>query len=470
MVGGYPVPDSSMPCPFGTRVQGEDEEQKGDDERRRSRPPLVVPWCSGPPSTPLGTIAKFASTDLERRAAGRTRRFARQSAARRLLPGERVAKCLRQPVPLRTAVDVFHHAQYQSASFGGLQVCGSPWSCPVCAQKIGERRREELERAIANHQAAGGTVVLATLTIAHTIADDLAVLLDAFLAAVRQWQSGGSWSRLRARHGLLGMVRSLEVTWGMDNGWHPHVHLLLFFDKRARADNWIVALEDELFRRWERVATRGGMRMDREHGLRLQETFGAVEDYLAKWGREPSRRPWGPGAELARAHTKEARNDRFMPFDLLDEVLETGELAGSGARFCEYVACFKGKSQLRWTPGLRALLLPDEIERDDDALARATEEDAVLLGMIELEDWRRVLRVEARAAILNAAASGEWDQVVAILARLEAEADLPMAREIPSSSRRLGEGTLSGRVCQLTDEFGDPGVHAIGAPIPIALE
>lgn len=414
---------------------------------------------------PLGTIGKFASGELDPRGSSRARRFARQSVVRRLLPGEAVAHCLRTPIPLRSHIDVFHHPEYQSASLGGLQVCGSPWSCPVCAQKIGERRREELERAIKNHRASGGVVLLGTITISHTNADRLSTLLTSFLAAIRRWQSGRAWSRVREQYQLIGMVRSLEVTWG-ENGWHPHAHFLLFLDRTDVQDDpaWLSEMEDELFGFWQRAAGHHDLSMNRRRGLRLQETFGAVNDYVAKWGREPARRPWGPGAELARAHTKEGRGDRYSMFDLLDEVLETGDIGGMGALFREYVACFKGKSQLRWTPGLRAKLLPEEEDRTDAEVAHSLEETSVLLGRIELQDWRLILRHDARASIVNAAASGEWHQVQEILFDLRArEGD----RE---SDQLLGERCLLDRIRHVADQLSDTGIHLEGAAVPISFE
>ncbi len=90
-----------------------------------------------------------------------------------------------------------------------------------------------------------------------------------------------------------------------------------------------------------------GLAMDRMHGLRLQGTFGAVADYVAKWGRGLARPSWGPGAELGRAHVKSGRGDRYTPFDLLREVLVTGELSGPGQRFRQYDAGMLPASRAR---------------------------------------------------------------------------------------------------------------------------
>ncbi len=401
----------------------------------------VLPSSSNPSpsSQPLGTIGKFASARTaprksqtpDQRAENRATRFALQSVARRLLPDEAVSRCLRVPIPTRQHVDVYHQPQHRSASFGGLQVCGSPWACPVCAQRIAERRRAELARAIEVHRAAGGVVLIAALTVSHTRHDVLRTLLATFLAAVKEMQSGRPWTRLREAYGLLGMVRALETTWGPVHGWHPHIHLLLFLDAPVAWEGvsdedragWVATFEDDLFGQWEYAAACHGLAMARKHGLVVQQTDGAVMDYVAKWGCEPAARPWGPEDEMAKAHVKQARSSddaadagqRYKPFDLLRQVLATGEVSGPGALFCEYVWAFKGRSQLRWTPELRKRLLSEEREETDEELARRHDADAVLLGSLSLDDWRAVLRADARAAVLTAAATGAWAAVLAVL-------------------------------------------------------
>ncbi len=397
------------------------------------------PDGSGSIPVQLGTLKKFASTRIpprklggeDRRGAARAERYALQAVARRLLPDEGVASCLRAVLPSRQQVDVYHQPKYQTASFGGLRVCGSPWACPVCAQRIAERRRLELERAIAAHRGAGGLVLIAALTVSHTRHDVLRTLLGTFLAAVKELQSGRPWTRLREAYGLLGMVRALETTWGPVHGWHPHVHLLLFLDAPAgwasasAQDHaaWLATFEADLYRHWEYAAASQGLGMDREHGLVVQQTDGAVMDYVAKWGCEPAARPWGPEDELTKANLKHARASddaqdaarRCSPFDLLRQVVATGEVRGPGALFCEYVWAFKGRSQLRWTPELRKRLLPQEKEESDEEVARRHDADAVLLGSLSLDDWRAVLAADARAAVLTAAATGEWVAVLVVL-------------------------------------------------------
>ena len=113
-------------------------------------------------------------------------KWALQAEARYILPDERVAQCLRQVNPLAAGVELLHSPEHQVAHYKSLIICGSVWMCPLCAAKISERRREELERAISRHIAHNGVVFMATYTIAHSRFDDLSRLLQAFLRAKKR--------------------------------------------------------------------------------------------------------------------------------------------------------------------------------------------------------------------------------------------------------------------------------------------
>ena len=88
---------------------------------------------------PLGTNAKLRAT-FENPMARRVERFALQSVARDILPDSRTAKCLRIRAHDKD-VQVWKSKNHKTASYGGLQTCGSVWTCPVCGAKVVERRR-----------------------------------------------------------------------------------------------------------------------------------------------------------------------------------------------------------------------------------------------------------------------------------------------------------------------------------------
>jgi hypothetical protein len=329
----------------------------------------------------------------------RVERFVLQSVVRRLLPSARTAHCLRHVQKQRSSVDVFKSTGYDRAHYGGLQTCASVWACPVCSAKISERRRAELQGLIAAHEAAGGFVLLVTRTVPHARNDDLVELLDKIARAEASYKAHRDYKTLMRAFGRVGTVRALEVTLGEANGWHPHVHELVFLTVPvALAD-----LEEDLFRIWRAAAGRAGLDLpNRAHGLTVQDGSRAAK-YASKWGLE---------SELTQWHRKRGKVESRTPFDLLRAVSETGD-AYAGLRFREYAEAFHGRRQLVFSRGLKALYQIGEVS--DDELVQAQYEDAFRLGSLNLDEWRVVCQAEARGLLLEVAANGGWDAVERLL-------------------------------------------------------
>jgi hypothetical protein len=336
-------------------------------------------------------------------------RWQLQREARALLPDERVAFCMRRIQA--TAVDVLYSPQNQTAHFGGLMVCGSIWVCPLCAARISEYRRVEVEQAITRCLATGGAVYLSTYTIAHKRYDSLSTLLESFLAARKRLKQGRAAQVLRKQFGILGTISVREVTWSKLNGWHPHCHELVFCS--AEID---VAEYDKVVReQWFRSVEHEGLSIN-EHGFSVSRTYGSVADYVAKFGREPVHAPWGVTTELTKGHLKRGHGEEHItPFAMLWLISQGhNELKPV---FREYAQWFKGKHQLVWSAGLRTLLLDNEEEKTDIELAQEQqpEEEPVLLGKLNHEQWRTVLAHDARGTLLEVARTGEWQSVIAFL-------------------------------------------------------
>jgi hypothetical protein len=340
-------------------------------------------------------------------------RWALQAEARHVLPDERVAFCLQHVIPIALGVEILHNPYHQTAHYGGLIQCGSVWHCPLCAAKISERRRsQELEPAIVAHVAHDGAVYLETYTVSHTRFDSLPNLLEAFLKARERMRQGEYAQKRKQAFRIIGTISVLEVTWSPLNAWHPHKHELVF---TANATSDMRAYETQARAAWERAAARCGLHMD-EHGYKLDRTYGAVADYIAKFGREPLKPPWGVEAEVTKGHLKQGRgrkDEHVTPFGLLSLIYQGNEELIPV--FQAYARWFKGHKQLSWSKGLRKQLLGSEQEKTDEELAREQQEDAVLLGRLTRAQWRVVLANDARGELLEVARSGEWEQVQAFL-------------------------------------------------------
>jgi len=303
-----------------------------------------------------------------------------------------------------------------------LEVCGSVWLCAVCAAKVAEERRKELRQAVEHCAVNGGGVLHLTFTVRHNRGDDLAGLLEGFTKAYSRMMGHWTYRKLIGpTYQIMGAVRSLEVTHGI-NGWHPHHHVLMFVG-RPLTDDEMRRLENEMYALWEKSAAREKLSMNRA-GLTVQGARAAA-GYVAKWGAEE---------ELTKSHMKSGRGDASSPWDLLRRFLDGDDRAGR--LWQEYGKVFKGRRQLVWSAGLRALLGLED-ETPDGQAAAALPNDAKHLGWVAFSDWLLVLRWQLRGELLNLAAAGDWSVVADFLAELRA--------------RRLADRRARGLVVDLPD-------------------
>ena len=380
---------------------------------------------TGGAGAPLGTNAKYSAapetTDPEtgeisggeavyNPMLARLQRFMLQSVARKFLTKSRTDKCLR----LRQAskeIQVWQSKEHKTTSYSGLQTCGSVWACPVCSAKIAERRRAEIVAAMAAHKAAGGCMNLLTLTAPHQRSDNLSELLGKQALALKKMFSDFTVRKVFTEMGVLGQIRALEVTHGrlseLNNGWHPHYHLLLFcgsgvdlarFDGPQMKD-WAV----RLYLRWAACCEGAGLGTPSfAHGLKLDDGSKAAR-YVAKWGLED---------EMTKGHTKKAIHGE-TPFDFLRAYLADKADKQAGALFKEFAETFKGKRQLHWSKGLKKRFAIGEAS--DEELAAQMDDHAAMLGTITIDQWRDVLAVEGNGMVLMLAANGGWDAVARFL-------------------------------------------------------
>lgn len=359
-----------------------------------------------------GVGAKTAAVQAAEHAAAsrspdavRSRRWKLQRVAQGLLRGERVAHCQRS-VNTDAGVSVYRTAQ--GAHFAGVVTCGSVWHCPVCAAKITEGRREELQHAITEHVKNGGMVYLVTYTFRHHQGDDLRDHVKSLSEALRKMKATRAYKRVMEEACVIGTVRALEVTHGQ-NGWHPHVHELVF------ALPGMLEVLAGIRSLWTAAVRKVGLSANLEHGFDVRGGDYAAE-YVAKFGKEPGEeRGWSVARELAKANQKAARGPKGRtPFALL-------EAAAAGDReaarlFQEYAEVFKGRRQLYWSRGLKDKLGVEE--RTDEDLAKRVDEQSELVATISLEDWHHVLRHDARFELLQVAERYGTAGVEAFLARL----------------------------------------------------
>lgn len=329
----------------------------------------------------------------------RAERYALKSVVNRLFPTSETAKCCRARIPYRS-VSVCVSPEFHKAHYAGLRRCGSVWLDPVCASKIAERRRAELSAAVATAKAMGWKVYLMTCTVPHGLGDDIRSMLDQMLKAWRKMTDDRKGKELRKLLAVEGTIRASEVTDGIENGFHPHFHVLIFSSAGFSPESF----QAGFLPLWQDACGKAGLPCPSdEHGLRVDDGSRA-EHYVTKWGLED---------EMVRGHTKAARGDKGMtPWDLLRDILKNRSQR-SEERFKLYAEAFKGRRQLYWSNGLKAKLGVEEVT--DEELVAIEEESAYVLAELTEDQWRAVLATNSEAALLDVAESNPQDFSVVLV-------------------------------------------------------
>ena len=203
----------------------------------------------------------------------------------------------------------------------GLQTCKSVWACPICSFKIRTKRAIEIAVAIAVHKAKGGSVMLLTLTTQHSFGESLDEVWDQVQECWSYIIKHYRYTQLRKKLGLA-FIRTIEVMHGI-NGWHPHLHVLLFsdvpidpFDTRDQYHE-IARIFHDL---WvQRMKEKYGRDVRSSYGVDLRmvkaDDAKGVGTYCTK-----------AGYEVAMADGKEGRTRTSRhPFAIAYDAVETGD-------------------------------------------------------------------------------------------------------------------------------------------------
>ena len=319
-----------------------------------------------------------------------------QTVARSILPeNRRLQKCYR--TPLAGGVEVHRSPSRQTAAYRNLCTCSSVWACPVCAARLGVFRALEVTAALDRHLSQGGDAVMLTFTASHTRDDELPHLLAAHKAAHARFFRTGSVRAALADVGTLGRITAQEVTFSNGAGFHPHKHVLLLLDGSHPAP--LQALE-ALASTWRNVAARSGLTASRDHGLRASGGRSAGA-YVAKLG-----------LEVSLSVCKKGRNGSHGPWQLL-RAASDGESFALVA-FRTYALALKGTAHLRWSPGLKAALLVDEVT-DAEVMASGGEQDEALAAVLSRRLWSGICRADVRSDVLALVGADDFDTLTAMM-------------------------------------------------------
>lgn len=444
-----------------SRAQGAQRPAGGAKGREAAR--LGTPGNSSEKDTPEAVAAK------------RERRYLLRDLAHEVSGAPWLGACGKRPMRGRETIGL-RGGDGQRAGWAGIQTCGSWSSCAVCAAKVAAVRGADLSRMIQWGIREGHIVAMMTLTARHHKGQSLEHLWDGMGAAWthvgRSWGSeseaghlkrvkanrvawlkyrdeGGRrpavWVKprrvgLRESAGLLGYARATEATYG-ESGWHVHYHVVLIFDgavvPKGAEDDHLETFRRDLFQMWRKALRKQGLdavstvrevdedtgQMHRRAvGIDIRRVTGTAElaRYLTKMGdaeaasvaAEMKRESDDMAVEATAGAFKQGRKASRSPFEILADVREKG-LADDADLWTEWVRVSRGRRQIVWSDGLRALVGLDEDERTDEEIA-AEEVGTVDRLVMTTSTWSRAFGdVHLRLRVLELAEEENGIEAVA---------------------------------------------------------
>ncbi len=344
-----------------------------------------------------------------------------------------------------------------SFSYQGTMCCHNVWGCPVCARKLSERRKKGLSDLLTVHfdRFGADSVTASLFTVPHSKYDDLTDILNRLLKVYKDMVNSRGYKSLKKTLEGCGSSRGLEVTWSLVNGFHPHIHVLNFFENSVLLHHgwlgdtlfnlWADALKKNCFDSPSRKAfgcnivpsSKEGIEAVAEYFAKSESDVndGDIQSYLKKHKQVRSVKNadgvdvvgWSTEHEMTKWHLKQARADgenfRYSMFDFVrgysiaDDNNDIDSKAQFRALWLTYRAAFKGKRQL-WTRHKHFKI--SELELSDEDLAEQDLEEPIkkTLITIDFDHWLVVVFMHARGTVLEQARRKGADGVKSVLSTL----------------------------------------------------
>ncbi|MGH1505075.1 MAG: hypothetical protein ACRBI6_16100 [Acidimicrobiales bacterium] len=287
----------------------------------------------------------------------------------------------------------------------------------------------EIDRILEAAKAKGGTTLFVTLTCRHHAWDSAAETVPVMSQAMGKILAGRAWAghspKERAERsaagksfsvgysgelGYVGQVRAMELTHSDRNGFHPHVHAALFFDRQLSPDE-VIRFEIWLYKRWKaHLLKLTGRAISWGHGVDVREweTGDALGYYVTKLGQG-----WSLGAELT-ADTKRGKGLSRNPAQVAADYVKGGS-ADDGRLLREMWAATKGRNLVVFSRGLREWAGLDDDRKTDEELANQDVGGTELVE-VDLEVYGWIRRLTAYADVLEGAEASGVDGVLDALA------------------------------------------------------
>lgn len=386
----------------------------------------------------LGTITKFNSNFSHKknkisakRQSARAANFKLTNSAKNLLANtaqKRVCVCMSHRLNQDENISIKHNGQNGAdgrAYYSNIIQCSSVHTCIVCNNRIMSKRSKEIAQAYDYFTSSlYGFVPMLTLTIPHKHGGSLERQLELINQAYKRLMDDRIMRQVWELVGKVGAIKGVEYTHGK-NGHHNHIHSLMFLEKSHHDLVLPIA-------RWTTPKRKGMLRLLNEKqeqdyidkGIQAQISYMSFESFI-KFYWVKLCRDVGLGMpslengavitegdnvksyiakhksaqEITNSRDKKSKHGNRNQWELLLDYQNGDKYAGE--IFKEYAQAFTGGKLLRWSNGLKALLLIDEV--DDEAIA-AVDDDAEHETKHEIKPilWQLIKRYNYQARLLSA--------------------------------------------------------------------
>ena len=310
----------------------------------------------------------------------------------------------------KSPVNLVRGAETGKYFYNGLMKCGSVWRCPVCSFKISQHRQNEIYYMSSEWLRQGGKISFITLTLRHKIKDKLNDSLDLLTSEFRKLQGTKAYKGIEKKYNIKGFVKTLEITFGMSNGWHPHLHLLVFHETENFKN-----FHSEFIKIW---CKRKNVKALERSQMAINVYDGAgVSEYVTKWDMTK---------EMTRSNFKDTKTDeqRYTPFSILRRLAnkdkeftenEQGIFDTLHYLFLEYCKATKGKHFISVSKKMKQYFkeLSGEEMKSDTEILSDEKFDKIELR-IDINLWDYVVKRYMPSYLLNAFENGGVSYVLSL--------------------------------------------------------
>jgi hypothetical protein len=281
----------------------------------------------------------------------------------------------------------------QHHHFNGTASCKEIWRCPSCSLKLLKGRADEVYEIINQHKSQNYEIGFVTLTIKHSSKNTLKQSLDKLLNNYRKFQQHRHFKDLK-KSTLLGQIKSLEITYSQKNGWHPHLHIIYFYNTKDK--NQIKLDQTNLINKWAKYTDGSIDAQNQQIGYSSKK----LSKYITKGEN------WDIVQELTNDFSK--KSGSLKPFQFLtlirkekhqftDDTLEVS-LQKTKSLWLEYVEATKGKKRVIASRILNQLYKVKH--KTDDEIVEEKQEGETIISFSK-NVWKLIYHNNLQPYLLN---------------------------------------------------------------------